>query len=273
MQDTIIKNWNGVVSRTDDVYILGDVFWKNEGAGEILNSLNGNKFLILGNHDRVNAEMKEHYVWVKEYAEIKDNGRHVVLCHYPISSFKNADYGYIHLYGHIHEGRDYIPFEKYLDILRSRGIPNRSYNVGCMLPYMNYTPRTLDEIMSNDLSHQMDLTVSTIVAMKDNMTDMRNTIEVLKNYEEITTDQANKIVKAARYRVISLLGEYDKRYFGRFVRRLYSDAKKSGLLGNTINRTHKGDYPRVINYIESWIPQEGIFAFKQKIYEEISAQK
>ena len=60
--------------------------------------------------------------------------------------FKNADYGYIHLYGHIHEGRDYIPFEKYLDILRSRGIPNRSYNVGCMLQYMNYTPRTLKEI-------------------------------------------------------------------------------------------------------------------------------
>lgn len=146
MQDTIIKNWNGAVGRTDDVYILGDVFWKNEGAGEILNFLNGNKFLILGNHDRVNAEMKEHYVWVKEYAEIKDNGRHVVLCHYPISSFKNADYGYIHLYGHIHEGRDYIPFEKYLDILRSRGIPNRSYNVGCMLQYMNYTPRTLKEI-------------------------------------------------------------------------------------------------------------------------------
>ena len=38
------------------------------------------------------------------------------------------------------------PFEKYLDILRSRGIPNRSYNVGCMLQYMNYTPRTLKEI-------------------------------------------------------------------------------------------------------------------------------
>lgn len=88
MQDTIIKNWNGAVGRTDDVYILGDVFWKNEGAGKILNSLNGNKFLILGNHDRVNAEMKEHYVWVKEYAEIKDNGRHVVLCHYPISHWR-----------------------------------------------------------------------------------------------------------------------------------------------------------------------------------------
>lgn len=148
MQDTIIKNWNGAVGRTDDVYILGDMFWKNEGAGEILEALNGNKFLILGNHDRVNAEMKKHFVWIKDYAEIKDNGRHVVLLHYPISHWRGADYGTIHLYGHIHDGRDNRPFEEYRYLMRQRGYPYECYNVGAMLSYMNYTPRTLDEIIN-----------------------------------------------------------------------------------------------------------------------------
>ncbi len=27
------------------------------------------------------------------------------------------------------------------------GKPSRMYNVGCMLPYMDYTPRTLEEIL------------------------------------------------------------------------------------------------------------------------------
>ena len=77
---------------------------------------------------------------------IKDGDNHVVLCHYPIAHWRNADYGYIHLYGHIHAGRDSRPFEDYKAEMRKRDIPYRCYNVGCMMPYMNYTPRTLDEI-------------------------------------------------------------------------------------------------------------------------------
>ncbi|MDO5150689.1 MAG: hypothetical protein Q4D76_15070 [Oscillospiraceae bacterium] len=30
--------------------------------------------------------------------------------------------------------------------MKKRNIPYESYNVGCMLPYMDYTPRTLEEI-------------------------------------------------------------------------------------------------------------------------------
>ena len=31
--------------------------------------------------------------------------------------------------------------------MRQRHLPYECYNVGCMLPYMNYTPRTLEEII------------------------------------------------------------------------------------------------------------------------------
>lgn len=147
MKQSIIQNWNSAVTKDDYVYILGDMFWNNDEAPEILDQLNGYKYLIRGNHDRINSKIEEYFVWIKDYAEIKDNGRNIVLCHYPIAHWRNADYGTIHLYGHIHSGRDNRPFEEYKKLMKQRGMSYRCYNVGCMMPYMNYTPRTLNEII------------------------------------------------------------------------------------------------------------------------------
>lgn len=146
MNETIIRNWNNTVGGDDEVYILGDYAWKNGAGVEVLKQLKGQKYLILGNHDRVNAELKKEFEWIKEMETIKDGDKYVVLCHYPIAHWRSADYGYIHLYGHIHQGRDLRPFEEYVSKMRERNIPYECYNVGCMLPYMNYTPRTLEEI-------------------------------------------------------------------------------------------------------------------------------
>ena len=48
----IIEKWNKIVSQKDVVYCLGDVFYKNIDE-EILRKLNGQKTLILGNHDKI----------------------------------------------------------------------------------------------------------------------------------------------------------------------------------------------------------------------------
>ena len=54
MLECIILNWNSVVSADDDVYIIGDMFFKinSKEQLEILRRLKGRKHLILGNHDR-----------------------------------------------------------------------------------------------------------------------------------------------------------------------------------------------------------------------------
>ena len=147
MHETIIQNWNNTVNKNDDAYILGDFAWKNDIGLEVLKQLKGNKYLIKGNHDRLNSELKKQFVSVKDYDVVRDGENQVVLCHYPIAHWINADYGYIHLYGNIHMGRDSRPFEEYAEHMRQRHIPYECYNVGCMLPYMNYTPRTLEEII------------------------------------------------------------------------------------------------------------------------------
>lgn len=144
MTETIISNWNSVVGKNDSVYVLGDMFWNNAEIPIVLPRLNGVKFLVKGNHDRVNEEMKKHFIWIKDYAVIKDGSEHVVLCHYPIAHWIGADYGYIHLYGHIHNGRDTGPFDEYAQQMREHGFPYKCANVGCMLH--DYTPVTLDDL-------------------------------------------------------------------------------------------------------------------------------
>ena len=52
-------------------------------------------------------------------------------------------------FGYIHDGRDTRPFEQYGRMWeRVVGKPFMAMNVGYMKDYMDYTPRTLDEIMS-----------------------------------------------------------------------------------------------------------------------------
>lgn len=150
MNEALITNWNNAVSAEDTVYVLGDMFWcKPTEAIEVLDKLNGQKFLIQGNHDRCrDTQFRNKFVKIDEYMEIKDDDKDVVLCHYPIPCFKNHFYGWYHLYGHVHTSFEYnmMEYTKYLmQELYTR--PCNMYNVGAMIPYMNYTPRTLNEII------------------------------------------------------------------------------------------------------------------------------
>lgn len=148
MNDTLINNWNSVVGNNDDVYILGDMFWNNNDIPDILPKLKGKLYLIKGNHDRPNTVMTKRFVCIKEYAEIEDSGRHVVLCHYPIPCYKNHFYGWYHLYGHVHTSFEHnmmLHIKEEMTALYDK--PCQMFNVGCMLPYMGYKPRTLDEII------------------------------------------------------------------------------------------------------------------------------
>lgn len=158
MEKALIQNWNRVTNPNDTVYILGDFCWGKEPEWKrILPQLKGNKVLIRGNHDlkEMSSELKKMFQDVKDYKEITDNGKHVVMCHYPILLYK-ASYNpdcYM-LCGHVHVTRENDFLNQWKNELKtSRTSPTHScgniINVGCMMPYMDYTPRTLDEIIKN----------------------------------------------------------------------------------------------------------------------------
>ena len=163
MHDTILDNWNSRVTGNDTVYILGDMIWAKEHEWPFyLGPLAGNKVLIRGNHDpkEFSATTRKFFQDIKDYKEIKDEGRKVVLCHYPIPFF---NFGFAKecymLYGHVHTTVEY----EYLKEMRKtvmahstgHGTPSGNFiNVGCMMPWMNYTPRTLDEIIEREREYR-----------------------------------------------------------------------------------------------------------------------
>lgn len=146
MEETIIKNWNSVVGSEDIVYILGDVFWNFDLKKqiELTHKLNGYHIrIIAGNHD-------DGIDIYSNYTIVEDEGRHVVLCHYPIMFYKNmTNPNWYHLYGHVHAAWDHNMTESWRKQIEALYLTEwKGYNVGCMMPYMDYTPRTLDEIIA-----------------------------------------------------------------------------------------------------------------------------
>lgn len=157
MNQTIMNNWNETVKNDDVVYCLGDMHWgKADEVYEYFKQLNGKKICINGNHTLKNmpSKLKNLFADVKDYKEIKDNGRHVILSHYPIMCYKAAyNPNCWMLHGHTHVTREQELVEKWTrELIVDRTNPSRScghiMNVGCMMPWMGYKPRTLDEIIA-----------------------------------------------------------------------------------------------------------------------------
>ena len=166
MHGTIKTNWNNTVTNADHVYILGDLAWKeNEDVISFVSKLKGNKHLIVGNHDRVKDQRyKQLFAEVCDYKEVKDkiNGKeyNVVLSHYPLA-FWNHQHHYrrdgeeykvwsIQLYGHVHNSNEETIFQDFVKSLNEKhNIKCIAKNVGCMMKYMNYTLKTLAEIIKH----------------------------------------------------------------------------------------------------------------------------
>ena len=169
MNEHIIAKWNAKVRKNDEVIILGDVSMGNpEQTTELLKRLKGKLFLIEGNHDDryltkdFDTSM---FGWIKPYAELSDNRRKVVLCHYPIM-FYNGQYRQFEdgtpkaymLYGHVHDTMDQKLMERFINETRNTTITRpdgTTFNIqcnmiNCFCMYSDYTPLTLDEWIELD---------------------------------------------------------------------------------------------------------------------------
>ena len=160
MHEAILNNWNERVTNGDMVYILGDLSYRgrNEDLIALVARLKGRKVLVKGNHDDVSDYRYEQlFHEVCDYKEIHDSfdkkKYSLVLSHYPIFSWKNMGRGKILLYGHTHVSEEDRYYQHCLAEMKKNDCRHvyaeelRAINVGCMHPYMGYTPRTLDELL------------------------------------------------------------------------------------------------------------------------------
>ena len=158
MNNTLINNWNSVVKGGDIVYVLGDVLFGDENRfNEIVNKLNGQIVLVKGNHDRLqfNKLNKRKVIKIVDYLEIKDTAfgkpYKVYMSHYFMPLFsKHRNENCVHLYGHVHNSDEWEFCKEVTKLAQERyNSKSKILNVGCMLEYMNYTPRTLEQILEN----------------------------------------------------------------------------------------------------------------------------
>lgn len=153
MHDDIKRKWNEHVPKDAHVYILGDVIWRfDDDMRKYMKSLNGVLHLIRGNHDRnESSRFKSLFCEITPYKEIKDKVNHterrVILSHYYIPFYNSHYYNGILLHGHSHVTPESKHERLITNMLRQEGYFEEIYNVGCMYPYMDYTPRTLEEII------------------------------------------------------------------------------------------------------------------------------
>ena len=163
MHRHFLQEWNKQITNGDTTYILGDMSLrgKNDELIALVAQLKGKKVLIKGNHDDLSDyRYKQLFHEICDYKEVTDciggTAYKLVLSHYPILMWNGQHKGTILLYGHTHTSAEDTYFQKCLAEMNSSGEwqfrrPQepifRAYNVGCMLPYMNYKPRTLKEIL------------------------------------------------------------------------------------------------------------------------------
>jgi len=149
----VIARWNSVVADDDDVYIAGDIMWETatqDKAFEIVKKLKGRKHLAVGNHDKMTSdEFKKCFVSIEGFYDIIDNGRPVFVSHYPIMFYPHQHRGGYMIYGHVHKSHEYSHTLKWSEELSENGVMSNMFNVGCMLKHMDFTPRTLDELIKH----------------------------------------------------------------------------------------------------------------------------
>ena len=132
MDAEIIRLWNEAVPKKARVLMLGDVFLCHpDRAKAVLESLNGEILLLMGNHDKLKffKSFADRFVGILDYKTFKIGARDVageievfpfVASHYPMASWDGMYKRAVMLHGHSHGGMDAIPnrYDVGIDIIR-----------------------------------------------------------------------------------------------------------------------------------------------------------
>lgn len=145
MDETLIANWNQVVTNGDTIYIVGDLMFRTQTHPiDVVKRLKGRKHLIIGNHDRSwlnKLEATDFFKSVENYAEINDGKRNLTLCHYPMMSWGRTGSGSYLIHGHIHNNRD----AAYWPLLASM-----DHALNACVEINQYQPVTFDQLVNNN---------------------------------------------------------------------------------------------------------------------------
>jgi len=104
MDEVMIANWNAVVRKDDRVIHVGDFAFKGDPKRltKIFSALNGQKFLVIGNHDGRDTLALPWAAPPLHILHLVVDGQRVVACHYAMRTWAGIGRDAIHVYGHSH---------------------------------------------------------------------------------------------------------------------------------------------------------------------------
>lgn len=109
MNEELIANWNKQILATDEVYVLGD-FGAHGNEKQILERLNGIKYLVKGNHDTQSNEYYRQAGFQEVYDCTIILEQFWILSHEPL--YVNANMPYANLFGHVHNSPLFKDYSK-----------------------------------------------------------------------------------------------------------------------------------------------------------------
>ena len=114
MHAMLIANWNMFVSPDDAIYVIGDFSFGNaEQTKSIIKQLHGDKYLIVGNHDKGHSKTwwkNAGFIDAVDSMRLKLGAHEIELCHFPSGTSMVKTYDPIYdpsnprwlLCGHVH---------------------------------------------------------------------------------------------------------------------------------------------------------------------------
>jgi calcineurin-like phosphoesterase family protein len=117
MDEMLILNWNRCVQPGQKILCLGDVSLTKDriSLDRIFSRLQGDKYLIAGNHDHwlKHEDLHRHWTLLSDIERFTlthpttDKGQNVVFSHFPLWTWEGASRGNWMVHGHCHGNADY----------------------------------------------------------------------------------------------------------------------------------------------------------------------
>jgi len=142
MNDKIVKEWNIVTSDEDNVFLLGDVA-VDPKYYPILKKLNGNIYVLLGNHEKIEF-IPELTKYVKGMTGLYKYSNEIYLSHCPVHECQIGTKVNLNIHGHIHKNNITAYMWDY-NKKEDKEIPHPNY-INVSVDNIGYTPLTLNQL-------------------------------------------------------------------------------------------------------------------------------
>jgi calcineurin-like phosphoesterase family protein len=103
MNDTLLKNYNSVVSDDDIVFFLGDIAFGESNVKSVLSRMKGTIHYVVGNHDLKYLDIiKTRAETINDLIDVEISGQPITMCHYAMRVWHKSHFDSWMLYGHSH---------------------------------------------------------------------------------------------------------------------------------------------------------------------------